>query len=147
MLPETENQKQVIRSKIPSEPRLAKTRFLVAILLLVIGGLGGYHLGALNENKKLVSSPASVRIRNAVTPSPKPSLPPLDFTLESAKPITQIDTSSWRMFEDDRVGLRFRYPLEWGQADVTYRVNSCTSSIPENQCPSSGTIFGIYFPL
>lgn len=39
-----------------------------------------------------------------------------DFSNNPVIPKTNIDTSNWKTFDDPKVGLRFKYPPEWGEA-------------------------------
>lgn len=43
--------------------------------------------------------------------TPSPIFP--DFSKETVKPKTNIDISTWKTFDDPKVGLRFKYPPEW----------------------------------
>ena len=43
-----------------------------------------------------------------------------DFSKKSVKPKTQIDTSAWKTFDDPQVGLRFKYPPEWGEPNLSF---------------------------
>lgn len=47
--------------------------------------------------------------------SPTNFLP--DFFQETVKPKTNIDISDWKTFDDPRIGLRFKYPVEWGKPE------------------------------
>ncbi len=55
--------------------------------------------------------------------TPNPSITPPDFSNETIKPRNSFDVSRWELYVNDEVGLRFRYPPEWGKPNGG--LNSC----------------------
>jgi hypothetical protein len=65
-----------------------------------------------------------------------------DLLNETVKPITQIDLSSWKVFEDKQVGIRFKYPPDWGEPQSELRnLNNPSTEYP----PESGWVFYVMF--
>ena len=56
------------------------------------------------------------RLSLCAASTPTPSLP--DFSKEPVKPRTNVDISNWLTFDDPQVGLRFKYPPEWGKTNT-----------------------------
>jgi hypothetical protein len=78
----------------------------------------------LELNKKLKNDQIKLNAQISTTPlptnKPTPSLEDVTKLLnETPKPRTQFDLSTWKTFEDKEVGIRFKYPQEWGEATRT----------------------------
>lgn len=58
------------------------------------------------------------KLYNSTSPTLTTSFP--DFSKEAVKPKTNIDISNWKTFDDPKVGLRFKYPPEWGTYSATF---------------------------
>lgn len=99
------------------EPHLPNKRVVgVMVVCLIIVIAFGYSLFAQNERMRSDSGPVEVveQVAEPTLASPSPKPLNLDFSASEPKPVWEFDTSEWRLFEDEHVGVRFYHPAEWG---------------------------------
>lgn len=55
-------------------------------------------------------------------PTARPTFIPFpNFSTNSSQLRNTFDTSTWQQYDNSEIGLRFKYPPEWGTPSITYR--------------------------
>lgn len=80
-------------------------------------------------------------ITPVISSTPVPQISPLSFSSELPKARTAFDLTTWKEFSDSRIGLKFKYPSDWGVPDTVF-----TSPEKTDACKATGHLYTLTFP-
>ncbi len=90
---------------------------------LMINSLrNNYYTKPTDSLKKKYLEYSKSIIQSTVQPTVRPTpiiLP--DWTKESIKPRNIFDLTKWKLYEYPKVGLRFKYPPQWGNPETVFQ--------------------------
>jgi hypothetical protein len=148
-------------SQIKPVSSLKKKTTIVLILLtlfIILILIGGYYyfvfknasiksVDISTQTPTIIPTITSDLVTPTIFPSPTSILTDAlikKLSNETVKARTQFDLSTWKTFEDKEVGIRFKYPKEWGIIERIYDTPHCTK---ENQTECDGYGYGVSFSL
>lgn len=143
--PKSDNPYQVSKNQAPSSSQ--RTWLLIGAIGLTIlfavttGNLYTENLKLKQQLSQKPDTPQITTTTNQPTPTSEPETP--NFESRAAKELNTFDTSTWETFEDNDIGLRFRYPPAWGNPQI--KLDSCAESCSSDDV-TPAWIYRVEFP-
>lgn len=120
-IPESDNR---LKSAKQNLELLLRSNSLIYIIVVIVLVICSFLLGTwYGKQKASLVENVTKTDKNEVTKynpleksvEPTPTIIPPDYSAESAKTRTVFDLSMWKTYENTEIGLRFKYPSEWGR--------------------------------
>jgi len=112
---------------VPVQKSINWTKISLLIILGLFAVAGSVFASIQIAQKPIVTPTPTIQPINSIsinTPSPSGSTQDKEILAlfnEKPKSRTVINVETWKIFEDKTVGIRFKYPPEWGEAHSDFQ--------------------------
>ncbi len=136
------------KAKTKTITRTKKQSKKAHVIFILLGASTLIALAILNLPRQFKNLQTDTDSNNnevlIMTSQPTPTIVPPDFSDKPVQTRNQFDLSSWKTFNNEEVGLQFKYPSDWGTPKVNY--NFCHNKPLCSTDNQPAAVFRLEFP-